>query len=259
VIAVPELETSLTQGFRRTHNDYARYLNKLRGRSGHLWQNRFYSAPMDRGHVLRALRYVDLNPVRARLAEQPREYRWTSVEAHLSGRDPSGLVDVELWKEVVGDLDWGRISERVRDLGQGLGGAISIGDEIGEAVGNRRVRSPTGVLSRRVARTTRPRTPKSRSAFKGSRRVRTTTIIEPVPVSQGQPCVTCGQTASTMYADHKVPVVKEYYETGTIDTTRMRQVDAVQPQCLTCSNRQGAELQRYSMEQRKRLEKRNEQ
>jgi len=106
VIAVPELETSLAQGFGRTHNDYARYLNKLRGRSGHLWQNRFYSAPMDRGHVLRALRYVDLNPVRARLAERPREYRWTSVEAHLSGRDLSGLVDVELWKEVVGDLDW---------------------------------------------------------------------------------------------------------------------------------------------------------
>ena len=72
VIAVPELETSLAQGFGRTHNDYARYLNKLRGRSGHLWQNRFYSAPMDRGHVLRALRYVDLNPVRARLAERLR-------------------------------------------------------------------------------------------------------------------------------------------------------------------------------------------
>ena len=106
VVAVPELETSLAQGFGRTHNDYARYLNNLRRRSGHLWQNRFYSAPMDRGHVLRALRYVDLNPVRARLAERPKDYRWTSVKAHLEGRDSTGLVDERLWREVVGNLDW---------------------------------------------------------------------------------------------------------------------------------------------------------
>jgi len=70
---------------------------------------------------------------------------------------------------------------------------------------------------------------------------------------QGKPCVDCGQTASTMHADHKNPLVKEYYETGTIDKQRMRDVDAVQPQCPTCSNRQGAELSRYSKKKEERI------
>jgi hypothetical protein len=71
---------------------------------------------------------------------------------------------------------------------------------------------------------------------------------------QGKPRVDCGQTAPRMNADHKDPLVKEHYRTGTVDKTRMRQKDAVQPQCPTCSNRQGADLSRYSREQRKRLE-----
>ena len=72
---------------------------------------------------------------------------------------------------------------------------------------------------------------------------------------QGKPCVDCGRTAPRMNADHKTPLVKEHYETGKVDTTRMRQANAVQSQCPTCSSRQGAELSRYSREQRKRLEK----
>ncbi|AUX29367.1 uncharacterized protein SOCE836_014560 [Sorangium cellulosum] len=43
-------------------------------------------------------------------------------------------------------------------------------------------------------------------------------------------------------------------ETGMIDKTRMRSVDAVQAQCPTCSARQGADMSRYSGEQRQLLE-----
>ena len=69
---------------------------------------------------------------------------------------------------------------------------------------------------------------------------------------QGKPCVSCGEKASTMVADHKTPLVKEYYQTGTIDKQNMRSANAVQAQCPTCSARQGAELQRYSIEQKKK-------
>lgn len=106
LIAVPDTETSLAQGLGRAHTGYARWLNGIRRRSGHLFQNRFYSAPLDRGHLLEALRYVDLNPLRARLAERIEEYRWTSVPAHLTGADPDGLVDQRLWRKTVRDLDW---------------------------------------------------------------------------------------------------------------------------------------------------------
>lgn len=76
---------------------------------------------------------------------------------------------------------------------------------------------------------------------------------------QGQPCVDCGDLTPKQYADHKKPLVKEHYETGTIEKKRMRETDAVQPQCPTCSNRQGAELSRYSREQKKKLREKDEQ
>ena len=63
-------------------------------------QNRFYSAPVGREHLVQALRYVDLNPVRARLVESASEYPWSSERAHISGRDGWGLLDLDLWREV---------------------------------------------------------------------------------------------------------------------------------------------------------------
>ena len=68
---------------------------------------------------------------------------------------------------------------------------------------------------------------------------------------QGKPCVDCGAMDDVMVADHKDPLVKEYYETGTIDEVRMRDVNSVQPQCKTCSNKQGAEMSQYSKEKKK--------
>ena len=68
---------------------------------------------------------------------------------------------------------------------------------------------------------------------------------------QGKPCISCGETKSKMVADHKTPLVKEHYQTGTIDKTKMKSIDAVQPQCPTCSARQGAEMSQYSKEQKK--------
>lgn len=69
---------------------------------------------------------------------------------------------------------------------------------------------------------------------------------------QGKPCVTCGQTAPKMVADHKKQLVQEYYETGTIDKKKMKTVEAVQPQCPSCSAKQGAEASRYSKAQKKK-------
>jgi hypothetical protein len=71
---------------------------------------------------------------------------------------------------------------------------------------------------------------------------------------QGKPCVDCGDSAPKMHADHKDPLVKQHYERGGIDKTQMRSPEAVQPQCPTCSNRQGADLSRYSREKAKALD-----
>ena len=49
---------------------------------------------MDESHLLAAARYIALNPVRANLVNKPDDYMWSSVRAHLSGRDDI-LVSVE--------------------------------------------------------------------------------------------------------------------------------------------------------------------
>jgi putative transposase len=68
LIAVPRRADSLALTLDRTQSEYALAWNRTRGGSGHLWQNRFFSCALDETHAVRALRYVELNPVRAGLA-----------------------------------------------------------------------------------------------------------------------------------------------------------------------------------------------
>jgi RHS repeat-associated protein len=70
---------------------------------------------------------------------------------------------------------------------------------------------------------------------------------------QGQPCVKCGANTPNQVAGHKKALVEEYYETGKIDIERMRSLDAVQPECPTCSAREGADMRRYSLQKRDEL------
>jgi hypothetical protein len=71
-----------------------------------------------------------------------------------------------------------------------------------------------------------------------------------------QGCATCGEMADKYVADHKTPLVQEHYETGTINLESMRSVDAVQPQCESCSAKQGGQMSAYSKEMKKIIEKR---
>jgi putative transposase len=108
LIAMPQREDSLSVLPRRVHGRYAQYYNARHGRSGHLWQNRYFACCLGPGHLWAALAYVEMNPVRAGLAEQPGDYRWSSAGAHLGTRDPCGLIDLEWWRRESGGVDWGR-------------------------------------------------------------------------------------------------------------------------------------------------------
>jgi putative transposase len=54
---------------------------------------RFAAVAMDEGHLISAVRYVALNPVRARLAARAEDWKWSSVRAHIA-REDDGLVSV---------------------------------------------------------------------------------------------------------------------------------------------------------------------
>ena len=51
--------------------------------TGHLFQARFGSVAMDEEHLMAAVRYLAMNPVRARLVERAEDWRWSSIPAHL--------------------------------------------------------------------------------------------------------------------------------------------------------------------------------
>ena len=67
IVAVPSDEDGLRRTFRYVHRHYTGYINARLRVTGHLWQGRFSSVAMDEVHLVSALRYVALNPVRARL------------------------------------------------------------------------------------------------------------------------------------------------------------------------------------------------
>ena len=105
-VHIPEHGRSLARALGRAHYHYTIYLNRQRIRSGHLLQNRFFSTPLDRDHLHTALRYVDLNPVRAGLVKQAVDYEWSSAAAHIGARDEWLLLDRKSWRRICTRRDW---------------------------------------------------------------------------------------------------------------------------------------------------------
>lgn len=81
-IAAPQKATSLASAFGEAHRKYATRINKQHGWKGHLWQERFASFPMDEMHLLAAIRYVLLNPVRAGLVSKSADWPYCSLAVH---------------------------------------------------------------------------------------------------------------------------------------------------------------------------------
>ncbi len=102
LIVVPERESSLSEGLRDAHTVYAMYFNSRTQLSGHVWQGRFFSCPLDEAYLWTAVRYVELNPVRAAMVERAEAYPWSSAAAHCELRKddvlsavfpPAGVID----------------------------------------------------------------------------------------------------------------------------------------------------------------------
>ncbi|QII14158.1 hypothetical protein KsCSTR_47810 [Candidatus Kuenenia stuttgartiensis] len=68
------------------HRRYTSRVNFREGWRGRLSQGRFASSLIDKTHLYLAARYVELNPVRAKLVKKLQEYRWSSAPAHIAGR-----------------------------------------------------------------------------------------------------------------------------------------------------------------------------
>jgi putative transposase len=86
LVVVPEREESLSKTLHDAHTVYAMRFNTRHEQTGHLWQGRFYSCVMDEPHSWAAVRYVELNPVRAGMIARANAYPWSSAAAHCGMR-----------------------------------------------------------------------------------------------------------------------------------------------------------------------------
>ncbi len=97
LIAIPKQPHSLAEAVGQAHWRYTMHFNKSTSRRGHLWRNRFYSCPLGPSHLVAALAYVDLNPVRAAMAGSAVHYPWSSAAAHCGNAAHDRLIDAWAW------------------------------------------------------------------------------------------------------------------------------------------------------------------
>ncbi len=121
---------------------FSRWFNKHHQRRGTLWMDRFKSVLVEDGEALRTMAlYLDLNPVRAGLVEDPKDYRWTGYGEAMGGskRARRGLCRVmeapmDSWEERRGELTPGE-AYRCWLFGEGLEVGVEKGMSSGGDVG----------------------------------------------------------------------------------------------------------------------------
>jgi len=90
LLLTPSHEESLPRTLQSLGRRYVRYINWSHKRTGTMWEGRYRAAPIDSdAYFLACCRYIELNPVRARMVAHPRDYEWSSYRAHADGlKDP---------------------------------------------------------------------------------------------------------------------------------------------------------------------------
>jgi putative transposase len=91
LIVTPDSPSALPQMMRDLGREYVLDYNRKYGRIGTLWSGRHRAIPIsDERYWLTCLRYIEPNPVRAKMVAHPGEYKWSSYRAH-------GLGESEPW------------------------------------------------------------------------------------------------------------------------------------------------------------------
>ena len=133
LILVPEHVDALRGALSKVHRAYAGRVHAREQRTGHFWQGRFGCVAMDEPHLLAALRYVALNPVRARLVRRGEDWRWSSVHALLGPARGDGITDPQPVLSRVPDFAALLRSDEDESLMMALRRSESIGRPLGSS------------------------------------------------------------------------------------------------------------------------------
>lgn len=112
LVAVPHTPQALSDSLRQAHGRYAAYWNARQSSTGHVWQGRFYSCPLEESHLWAAVRYAELNPVRAGMVESAQLWSWSSAGAHCGVRAPDSMLEMERWGKRWTAREWGEFLTR---------------------------------------------------------------------------------------------------------------------------------------------------
>jgi len=83
MICVPGNEESLAGAIGEAHRRYTLMINHRQGVKGHLFQERFFSCPLDTRHFRAAVPYILNNPVKAEICRKAEDYPWSSARFNL--------------------------------------------------------------------------------------------------------------------------------------------------------------------------------
>jgi len=136
LILVPKTTEGLAKAVAETNRSFACMINKRYGWRGYLWQGRFISFVMDEIYLIRAMRYVENNPVRAKIVESAWDYPWSSARKHINKAEDSLVTDciatelIEDWSLYLKTPEVEDILDKIRKCnssGLPLGGVDFIG------------------------------------------------------------------------------------------------------------------------------------
>lgn len=100
-LVIQTQDPNLSRGMQWLNGTYAAWFNHRHQRAGHLFQGRFHAFLVEKeAYFAELLRYVVLNPVRAKMVERPEDYRWSSYRA------TAGLEVAPAWLDVASALAW---------------------------------------------------------------------------------------------------------------------------------------------------------
>jgi putative transposase len=155
LLVTPETATSLPRAMQSLGRRYVRHVNARYRRTGTLWEGRYRAAPIDTDeYFISCCRYIELNPVRARMADHPRQYRWSSYRAHAEGKEDALAAFHPVWRRLGRSVE--SRQEAYRDLikeklDPAFVGALRAATNGGWALGGERFRKEIAEAAQRRA------------------------------------------------------------------------------------------------------------
>lgn len=88
LLCTPSSPTGISQMMQSLGRMYVMYFNKTYRRSGTLWEGRYRSCLVQEDtYLFQLYRYIELNPVRAGMVEDPADYTWSSYQCNALGKE----------------------------------------------------------------------------------------------------------------------------------------------------------------------------